>query len=745
MKGSLAACIAVIASLVVTFAGITSVHGQQVFEATPETLVSIVADAEPGSIIELVPGRYEPFRLVAKSGLHIRAQQEGTAVFSASSYDTSTGIEIADSHQITMSGVSVLQTKWGVSIVRSSEITIDHVAVHDIGQRGMWIRDQSTDIAVLRSSITQTGQRQGFHRRGYPYARHGEGLYVGNGADPNDKTSGVTIASNYIAGTPAEAIDIKTGTNRIDISSNVIHDVTASRGAIALHPGRLTSNIGGARVSGNVVSAIDGVGILLSAAAVADANVVFDTASHGIAVEDVTGPDQTVSLRNNTVFDSGGERYRIAVDQASTQPVLWGNEGSERLTGERTNWVEAGLPTEDLTQLVSELRALTEPAEQPVDATEFPEVAAAPVDQTPLPDGTVPIADTPVDEIGLDPTPGAENIQVANDAIAVTAVPPRQADNPTFPVYDTAWQLLVRATPSQANEYFQTLDEYDFTGSWAAIIHHAPATYLHQHGSGGPVGRLENGQIILDDSYVRHVRSILDAADRHGQKVGLIAAWQNTYLPGGNTGNDDLSNRVEGTLTTQNAYAYGQQIARAFGDHPAVSMWVFGGDAGTNNTEANKAVWREMARSLRDAGMTQPIGYHTPTVHFDQLNYAGETWLDFVAPETGHNQGPDQTEAQLRAAVNTFDVPVWQGEPRYFGINFSSWIKPEYQNPGRNEVVADAQAARNAGVRGYVYGDAGRWAWCLFQGGDGDASPCNPDNIAASFGQAERDVIAVFR
>ena len=326
------------------------------------------------------------------------------------------------------------------------------------------------------------------------------------------------------------------------------------------------------------------------------------------------------------------------------------------------------------------------------------------------------------------------------------------AATPGVPVYDTAWQMFSQATTDQTDEYFDTLDQYGFEGAWAAILHHSPGTYLHNYAGGGQIGSLKDGEIVLSPGYILRVRSILDTAERHGQSVGLVAAWQNTYLPGGNSGDDALSNRVEGTLTTSNAYAYGRQIAEAFGDHPAVDMWVFCGDAGTNNTDANKEVWRRMASAIRDSGNDLPINCHGPTANgnesdpnntFRHLNYVGEWWLDAFAPETGHQQQPSETERELRAAIEAYDVPIWQGESRYFGINFD-WVSPQYRNPGISEVVADAESARRAGVSGYVYGDAGRWAWCLFQNGNGDSSPCDPNNISNSFGEAERRVLEVF-
>lgn len=312
-----------------------------------------------------------------------------------------------------------------------------------------------------------------------------------------------------------------------------------------------------------------------------------------------------------------------------------------------------------------------------------------------------------------------------------------------IPVYDTAWQMFVLSSPQQADEYFRTLRDFGFTGAWSALAHHAPATIADPFHGGGTVANFDaQGNIVFTPEYIAHVRTILDAADRYGMKVGVVAAWQNLYLPGGRS--DDghpRSDTVRGTLTTANSYNYGVQMVEAFGDHPAISAWVFGGDAGSNNTVANVQVWRNMAAGVHDAGSTIDITYHTPSAFFDHLTYVGEEWLDFISPETGHNTTPQEIQDQLIIAGREYQLPVWQGEPRYFNLNFE-WVVERFRNPQVSDVEADAIAARNAGVAGYLYGDAGRWNWC---GGFGDSTPCDRNNISASFGAGEQAVINVFR
>lgn len=318
-----------------------------------------------------------------------------------------------------------------------------------------------------------------------------------------------------------------------------------------------------------------------------------------------------------------------------------------------------------------------------------------------------------------------------------TYIAPTSTTN--IPVYDTAWQLFRNTSIDSADDYFRTLRDFGFTGSWAGILHHAPASTVDTFTGGtGTIGSVQNGEVVLNPQYIAKVRNVMDVADRYGMKLGLVIAWQNAYFPGGGAG----PAAVSGSINNSNACAYGIQMVREFGDHPALSMWVLGGDAGTNNTDANKAIWGVMAECMNNEGTDVVFNHHLPTARFGgHLNYTDADWLDIISPETGHNQTAAQTRIDLQAVKDAYEIPFWQGEARYFGINFD-WVQAQFRNPGVAEVVADAQAAKDVGASGYVYGDGGRWHWCVIA--NSDSSPCNANNISESFGEAERQVIELF-
>ncbi|NNE47545.1 MAG: hypothetical protein HKN37_12900 [Rhodothermales bacterium] len=317
---------------------------------------------------------------------------------------------------------------------------------------------------------------------------------------------------------------------------------------------------------------------------------------------------------------------------------------------------------------------------------------------------------------------------------------------PTLEVYDTAWQWGAKGTPNAAEKYARELKRIrpsgrSFDGAWTFPFHH-PNAHIWSRWHGEQLGyRDTGGNLYFRDGYVQRLRQMFDRFAAHGAKIGFGLIWQNSYLPGG-----DPNHGVAGLIHAGNAAAFGRQVMDRVGDHPAIDHWIVGGDAGSNNTDANIEVWRTMVPAFEGDG--RRIVYHSPTSHgsesdpnntYRHLNYQNEgDWLDVAALETGHRQSATITEQQLRRGVETYNpkgIDVWAGEPRYTGYLGPSDKWP-YENYGKDVAVADAKAALRAGVTGYVFGTWARWTW-QYQGFD-------PDNPQNSFSDIEDAVLEVF-
>ena len=268
-----------------------------------------------------------------------------------------------------------------------------------------------------------------------------------------------------------------------------------------------------------------------------------------------------------------------------------------------------------------------------------------------------------------------------------------------IPIYDTAWELPSFATLDDADEYFEYLSQAGFAGAWMAYFNHINTGIdgYNVNGDWVATGGWDE-QFDLDPDYAEHMRGILDAAQRHGQRVGFVMIWAQRYVN-------------NGALNADNSYSLGRQLGELFGDHPAIEHWVAGGD--NFGSVEDGAIWANMVSGLREAGATQPVGYHPPAYPGPNghLRFVDEWWVDFIAPQTGHCQDAGTTHDELEAAVDATWKPVYAGELRYEDID-PSWCSPPGGAPvPASSVIEDIEAAYTAGVSAIVYGHNERWQW----------------------------------
>lgn len=280
--------------------------------ATPDTIQRAIDTATPNTRIQLAAGLYRPIHIRNRTNLSIRGPQQGTATFRANSRTHAAAITIEHSTDIDVSAITATESLWGIQIRNAHDVTITGNTVTNLGQEAIHIADNSTHITVANNTISHTGLRQGTDpEQGLPYRTYGEGIYIGTGRGPHDTTNNVTITGNHIHHTSSEAIDIKTGTHTIHINRNIIHDIaTQTSGAIVVHLGPEPTQ-GPTTIVGNLIWNItsttqfnDGNAIVASGPARIEANIIWDTQHRGVLIEDVHGPNRTVSVTRNVIFDT---------------------------------------------------------------------------------------------------------------------------------------------------------------------------------------------------------------------------------------------------------------------------------------------------------------------------------------------------------------------------------------------------------------------------------------------------------
>ena len=292
----------------------------------------------------------------------------------------------------------------------------------------------------------------------------------------------------------------------------------------------------------------------------------------------------------------------------------------------------------------------------------------------------------------------------------VTASEDEAAAASRVPIYDTAWDLPFWASQSQVTEYFDYLQGRGYTGVWLSLMNHTGGGLTGRSPELGSTQATFDGQFSLQPNYRQRVSWILDAAQARGLRVGLVPIWGHAYLHTNAGG--PCAGTNQGPLQPGNAFEFGNEVGRAFGQHPAIEHWILGGDNFCTPTE-NGAIWRNLAGGLASAGAAQPMTYHTAGWPERHLLFANESWVDFLSPQTAHCRTSATARGELQNVVAATSKPVFAAEMRYEAI------EPDWDcglhgagNPVRaNDIGDDARAALDAGVNAVVYGHNERWQW----------------------------------
>lgn len=306
------------------------------FSDTP--IETALSTAQPGTVFEFAPGSHDLLMVKNASGVVITAANPNDPPrFTSNDYTRGAGIEISASNDISISHIMVRRALWGVRVEGSHGIELDGLDISDIGQEGIRVTEQSSDVTIKNSRIFDTGNRPGTHESGDPYSLFGEGIYLGTGRGDHDAVSDVRIINNHISGTSTEAIDVKVPVVDVVIRDNIITDIrTDTSGAIVVHvENDFSAADAGIVIRNNSISNIstsspyrDGVAIVLGSSAEVTGNSISSTEHHGIRVED-SGPQGgqiVVEVENNHFSSIGLDPVWQAADKATVR--MAGNSGS---------------------------------------------------------------------------------------------------------------------------------------------------------------------------------------------------------------------------------------------------------------------------------------------------------------------------------------------------------------------------------------------------------------------------------
>ena len=198
---------------------------------TARELMAAVDQAGPGTVVEMAPGTYSDQINLTANGTAanpIWICGPRSAVVNVGSIQNNHGIQISNSSNLVIAGMTVTNSLKGISVIRSTNVTVADTLIDNVGYEGIHLRAFTTDSTVVGNTITNTGQRNPFY---------GEGIYIGTSennwcAQTNckpDHTDNVRVLENHISRTGSQPIEVKEGTSNGIIRDNVIDGANMPR------------------------------------------------------------------------------------------------------------------------------------------------------------------------------------------------------------------------------------------------------------------------------------------------------------------------------------------------------------------------------------------------------------------------------------------------------------------------------------------------------------------------------------
>lgn len=261
---------------------------------------------------------------------------------------------------------------------------------------------------------------------------------------------------------------------------------------------------------------------------------------------------------------------------------------------------------------------------------------------------------------------------------------------PFFWLSDTQWDIVHKATREQADEVLADRQRKGFTAIQIPLLFHWSVSSANRYGD------LPGKPDHWNEAYWQHADYIIDATIALGMHPAIFPAWGN------------LSGGEDNLFTPEQAYRYGQWVARRYQTRPAV-VFIVGGD----RTPAKDCcgITAAIAKGIKSVSPNRLVSFHSWYVSRNE-GHANARWLDFSIFQTSHNQCDDGREFTnittnlLKDWHATPKRPVIDMEPRYEHIDSGCGFKFNAA-----QTRASAYWAVFAGSAGMGYGQHPLWYW----------------------------------
>jgi hypothetical protein len=193
--------------------------------------------------------------------------------------------------------------------------------------------------------------------------------------------------------------------------------------------------------------------------------------------------------------------------------------------------------------------------------------------------------------------------------------------DPLFWLGDTAWPLFAQYARADAENYLANRAHKGFTVIQGVLAWGGGTGFegpTPGPNAAGDLPWLDQNPATPNDAYFKHVDHIARVAATHGLTLAMLPTW-GYYV-------NDV-----GTLTPENAYAYGKWLGLRYRAQPNI-IWVNGGD---RIPVGHEHTWNALAHGLREGdGGAHLITYHPcGWTHSSQYFHTSD-WLDFNMIQT---------------------------------------------------------------------------------------------------------------